>query len=116
MAATLTRLTHKIAMQLHLKAESRIICSSRSRRPVRELLDAPSYVFSFINGGKPVRSLAPFPWHQILNIWHDTYRYKYFYIFVSEISPLATLESPAACGFTATRLEIQNIPTLHYTK
>jgi hypothetical protein len=38
MAAKLTRLTHKIAIQLHLVAESSTICSSRSRRPVRKLL------------------------------------------------------------------------------
>jgi hypothetical protein len=43
MAAKLTRLTHKIATQLHLVAESCTICSSRSRRPVRKLLDNPSY-------------------------------------------------------------------------
>jgi len=42
MAEKLTRLTHKIAIQLHLVKESCIICSSRSRRPVRKLLDAPS--------------------------------------------------------------------------
>jgi hypothetical protein len=36
MAAKLTRLTHKIAIQLHLVAES-------PRWPVRELLDTPSY-------------------------------------------------------------------------
>jgi hypothetical protein len=39
MAAKLTRLTHKIAIQLHLVAESCITCSSHSRRPVRKLLD-----------------------------------------------------------------------------
>jgi hypothetical protein len=39
MAAKLTRLTHKIAIQLHLVAESCAICSSRSRRPVRKPLD-----------------------------------------------------------------------------
>jgi hypothetical protein len=39
MAAKLTRLTHKIAIQLHLVAESCTICSSGSGRPVR-----PSYV------------------------------------------------------------------------
>jgi hypothetical protein len=44
MAARLTRLTHKIAIQLRLVAESCSICSSRSRRPVRKLLDAPSYI------------------------------------------------------------------------
>jgi hypothetical protein len=37
MAAKLTRLTHKMAMQLHLVAESCTVCSSRSRRPVRKL-------------------------------------------------------------------------------
>jgi hypothetical protein len=37
MAAKLTRLTHKMAIQLHLVAESYTICSSRSRRPVRNV-------------------------------------------------------------------------------
>jgi len=45
-AAKLTSLTHKIAIQLHLVAETCIICSSRSRRPVRKLLDALVYVFT----------------------------------------------------------------------
>jgi hypothetical protein len=45
MAAKLTKLTHKIAIQLHLVAESCTIRSSRSRRPVRKLLDTPSYVY-----------------------------------------------------------------------
>jgi hypothetical protein len=44
MAAKLTRLTHKIAIQLHLVTKSSTICSSRSRRPVRNILDTPSYV------------------------------------------------------------------------
>jgi len=43
MTAKLTRLTHKIAIQLHLRAVSCTTCGSRSRRPVRELLDTPSY-------------------------------------------------------------------------
>jgi hypothetical protein len=34
----------KIVIQLHLVAESCTICSSRSRRPVRKLLDTPSYL------------------------------------------------------------------------
>jgi len=42
MAAKLTRITHKIAMQLHLVAEICTTCSSRSRRPVRKILDTPS--------------------------------------------------------------------------
>jgi hypothetical protein len=43
MAAKLTRLTHKIAIQLHLVVESCTIYSSSARRPVRKLLDTPSY-------------------------------------------------------------------------
>jgi hypothetical protein len=41
MTAKLTRLTHRIAIQLHLVAESCTICSSRSSRPVRKLSDTP---------------------------------------------------------------------------
>jgi hypothetical protein len=44
LAAKLIRLTHKIAIQLHLVAESCTICVSRSRWPVRKLLDTPSRV------------------------------------------------------------------------
>jgi len=43
MAAKLTRLTHKIAIQLYLVAENCTIYSPRSRQPVRKLLDTPSY-------------------------------------------------------------------------
>jgi hypothetical protein len=42
MAAKLTRLTHKIAIKLQLVAESCTTCSSRSRRPVRKVLDTTS--------------------------------------------------------------------------
>jgi hypothetical protein len=49
MAAKLTRLTQKIAIQLHLVAESCTICSSRSMRPVRKLLDTPSYDIQYYN-------------------------------------------------------------------
>jgi hypothetical protein len=44
MAVKLTRMTHKIAIQLHLVPTSCTIYSSRPRRPVRKLLDTPSYV------------------------------------------------------------------------
>jgi hypothetical protein len=50
MAAKLTRLTHKIAIQLHLIAERCTICSSRSKRPVRKLLDTPSYMPQVLSG------------------------------------------------------------------
>jgi len=42
MAAKLTRLTHKMTIQLHLVAERCTICSSRSRRQVRKLFDTSS--------------------------------------------------------------------------
>jgi hypothetical protein len=48
MAAKLTRLTHTIAIQLHIVAESCTICSYCSRRPVRKLLDTPSYVRCYV--------------------------------------------------------------------
>jgi len=43
-AEKLTRLTHKIAKQLHLLAKSCTISCYRSRRSVRKLLDTPSYI------------------------------------------------------------------------
>jgi hypothetical protein len=49
MAAKLTRLTHKIVIQLHLVAERCTICSSRSRRPVWKLLDTPTYKYITLN-------------------------------------------------------------------
>jgi hypothetical protein len=48
MAAKLTKMTHKIAIQLHLVAESCTICSSHSRRLVQKLLDTPSHKCSKI--------------------------------------------------------------------
>jgi hypothetical protein len=45
----LTRLIYKIAIQLHLEAESCTIYSFRSRRSVRELLDTPSYITTFLS-------------------------------------------------------------------
>jgi hypothetical protein len=54
MAAKLTRLTHKVAMKLHVVTETCTICSSRSRRPVRKLLDTPIIYtrFRFADLGK----------------------------------------------------------------
>jgi hypothetical protein len=46
MAVKLTRLTHKVAIQLHL-VTSCTICSSRSRRPGRKLSDSLSYGFFY---------------------------------------------------------------------
>jgi hypothetical protein len=44
MATKLTILTYKIAIQLHLVAESCTVCSYRYGRPVRELLGTSSYM------------------------------------------------------------------------
>jgi hypothetical protein len=43
-AAKFTRLTHKIAIQLHLLAESSTIYSSHSRLPLRKLVDTPTCI------------------------------------------------------------------------
>jgi hypothetical protein len=43
MVTKLTRLAHKIAIQLHLVAESCTMCSAHSRWLVQKLLDTPSY-------------------------------------------------------------------------
>jgi len=58
MAAKLIRLTHKIAIQLHLVAESRAICSSHSRRPVQKLLVTPSIQLLFPTTYSPQHSLS----------------------------------------------------------
>jgi hypothetical protein len=54
MAAKLTRLTHKIAIQLHLMAESSKICSSRSRRPVPKIWIQPRMCLFSIPGYKQI--------------------------------------------------------------
>jgi len=54
MASKFTRLTHKIAIQLHLVAKSSTICSSCSRRPVRKLLDTPAYFQCVVLRGKRI--------------------------------------------------------------
>jgi hypothetical protein len=71
MAAKLTRLTHKIAIQLCLVAENCTICSSRSRRPVRKLLDIPSYMAFCMT----------WPWH--LNPYISTLSIIVFFSHVS---------------------------------
>jgi len=43
MVAKITRLTHKMVIQLCLVAKSCTICSSCSRWPVWKLLNTPSY-------------------------------------------------------------------------
>jgi len=58
MAAYLTILTHIIAIKLHVVAESCTICGSRSRRPVRKLLDTPSYdLYANIDRYEPQRRI-----------------------------------------------------------
>jgi hypothetical protein len=61
MAAKLTRLTHRIAIQLDLVAESCTICSSRARRPVRKLLDTTWYMTAVVR-------IPPEPWAPLSHI------------------------------------------------
>jgi len=49
MAAKLTRMTHKIVIQLHLVADSCTICCSCSRWPVQILLDMHFYAYRSLN-------------------------------------------------------------------
>jgi hypothetical protein len=59
MATKLIRLTHKAAIQLQVVAESCTNRSSRSRRPVRKLLDTPSYPRAkFVYRTRPVTCKA----------------------------------------------------------
>jgi hypothetical protein len=48
MASKLNRLIHRIAIQLHLVAESCTICISRFRQPVRKLLDTPPCIWRLL--------------------------------------------------------------------
>jgi hypothetical protein len=80
MAAKLTRLTHKIAIQLHLLAERRTIFSSRSRWLVRKLLDTPSYSASMPNPSVRKEFVMEMCWgsislknqilHVFVQLWH----------------------------------------------
>jgi len=56
MAAKPTRLTHKIAIQLHFVADSCTTCSSHSGRPVRKLLDTLSCVSLVVHLNDMVQS------------------------------------------------------------
>jgi len=72
MAAKLIRLTHKIAIQLHLVAESCTICSSHSSQPVRKLFVAPLYIRRHVvviwcwSAGWPLSSYLSFKHHFVV--------------------------------------------------
>jgi hypothetical protein len=75
-ATKLTRLFHKIAIQLHLVAESCTICNSRSRRPVRKLLDTPSYHDYFESQSLKAKMKNCTRWdrmQEVLEIFYDAY-------------------------------------------
>jgi alkaline phosphatase len=69
MAVKLTRMTHIIAIQLQLVAESCTICSSRSRRPVRKLLDTHSYI-----GPSPTEKSKSNEVFERKRIWNISFR------------------------------------------
>jgi hypothetical protein len=64
MAAKLTTLTYKIAIQLRLVEENGTICSSCSRWQVRKVLDTSSYISMFFSH---YLSYLRWPWVKYLN-------------------------------------------------
>jgi hypothetical protein len=68
--AKLTRLTHKIAIQLHLVTESCTICSTCSRQPVWKLLVTPSYIYCTVTSGS----------HEHLLSLSSVSRYRLWYL------------------------------------
>jgi hypothetical protein len=110
MCAKLTRLTHKIAIQLHLVAESCTICSSRSRRPVRKLLDTPSYKQSLLQTAftKVKFKCGLFPNPQIHCSFISTYLIFLFCRNLGNIVSIVTTASRPALG--PTQSPIQWVP------
>jgi hypothetical protein len=84
MAVKLTRLNHKVAIQLHLVAESCTICSSRSRRPVRKLLDTLWYASYPRSTGikRPEREAdhSPPSSAEVKNTWSYTSTPQYVFV------------------------------------
>jgi hypothetical protein len=74
MAAKLTRMTHEIAIQLRLVAENCTICSSRSRRRVRKLLDTPSYSDGLVSGSSCYDFCRSLWWR----VWNFCFVWKAF--------------------------------------
>jgi hypothetical protein len=74
MAAKLTSLTHRIAIQLHLVAVSCTSCSSSSRRPVRELLGTPP--FDYLSRLERLRVVISESWTRLIinKLINDTER------------------------------------------
>jgi hypothetical protein len=93
MGAKLTRLTHKTAIQLHLVADRCTICSSRSRLPVRKLLDIPSYF-----------KIAP-PELQLQIKWNDN---------ASRHTKLSQRNSLTWCQSASPGLAIANMPMAYH--
>jgi hypothetical protein len=62
MAAKLTRLSRKVAIQLHLVTESYTIRSSHSRRSVRKLLDT-SFFFFYWTKWRDTADMTPIGQH-----------------------------------------------------
>jgi hypothetical protein len=77
MAAKLIILTHKIAVRLHLLAESCTICISLSSRPVWKLLDTPSYNEDLL---KPVSAAGWSSTACTLGLWIRTPLESWIYV------------------------------------
>jgi len=75
MAAKVTRLTHKIAIQLHPVAENCTVSSSGSMRPIQKILDTCSYIAHFSSIQEFLvnfsLSLAHFFWGLTFRLWKE---------------------------------------------
>jgi hypothetical protein len=84
MAEKFNRPNHKIAIQLHIVAENCTSCSSFSRRPVRKLMDTPSYMAGSLSHSLSsalyhrlayVRSLIAVFIINVIRLWCETILY-----------------------------------------
>jgi hypothetical protein len=129
MAAKLTRLTHKIT-QLHSVAESCTICTSRSGRPVRKRLDAPSIymeesklklVMSIVclRVGEPAFEVLPLcfhfkPWQDCPN--NSLFVVREFWPARKEVQFLTRTWQAARCNSSSLELKVKVKLSLCLTK
>jgi len=70
----LTKLTHKIGIQLQLVAESCTICSSCSRQPVQKLLDTHLYAAKLTDRARSYKYFHMWQVWQYV-IWAENWKY-----------------------------------------
>jgi hypothetical protein len=110
MAAKLTRLTQKIAIQMHVVSESCTICSYRSMRPVRKLLDTPSYFITlvFFYGVEYLDTAQPPRWRTALR-WLSAAAYSVY----SHLPSIACLKAVSSVLKMRTRHDVLTMDPHH---